>query len=188
MSFYQKGAVLRRERILDEVQGPMSQLQPLGCHTTRHAGPHRAAGAVEVDILRIEHDAWINLAPPRPIRLFAITSTAGFTCCTFHDEPRFRASEESPSQRVRQTYPSTPSTPSTPSPFTPNRRRQSTSLRTALIASLRQAIGLCISFSLPVLQVSTLRAPGFASEQSACGFACSLPSGMKIQAHLGAVG
>jgi hypothetical protein len=60
-------------------------------------------------MLRIEHDAWIHLTPTRPIRLFAVTSTAGFTCCTFHDEPRFRASEESPSQMVRQVYPSTPS-------------------------------------------------------------------------------
>ena len=69
-----------------------------------------------------EHDAWIHLAPTRPIWFFAVTGTSGFTCCTFHDEPRIRASEAYPSRMVRQTYPSAPLAlrrrfrPSRPSP------------------------------------------------------------------------
>ena len=69
-----------------------------------------------------EHDAWIYLAPARPIWFFAVISTSGFTCCTFHDEPRIRASEAYPSRMVRQTYPSAPLAlrrrfrPSRPSP------------------------------------------------------------------------
>ena len=37
-------------------------------------------------------------------------STSGFTCCTFRDEPRIRASEAYPSRMVRQNYPSAPLT------------------------------------------------------------------------------
>ena len=55
-----------------------------------------------------EHDAWIHLAPTRPIWFFAVISASGFTCCTFHDEPRIRASEAYPSQMVRQTSPPAP--------------------------------------------------------------------------------
>ena len=95
---------------------------PVPSHTTRHAGPHRAVETVEVGMPIPEHDAWIHLAPTRPIWFFAVTGTSGFTCCTFHDEPRIRASEAYPSRMVRQTYPSAPLAlrrrfrPSRPSP------------------------------------------------------------------------
>ncbi|WP_035627295.1 hypothetical protein, partial [Herminiimonas sp. CN] len=52
---------------------------PVPCHTTRHAGPHRAVGTVEVIAPNPAYLACSHLYSTRSIEFFAVMLAAGFT-------------------------------------------------------------------------------------------------------------
>jgi len=59
------------------IGGPGNPGRP--SHTTRHAGPHRAVGMVEVAVRVAAHDAWYRLLSTRRSWLPRCHTYSGFT-------------------------------------------------------------------------------------------------------------